>query len=577
MNNVILEEKVIGDIKGNFYVPKYQRGYRWTESQVKTLLNDLWENCEKTSDGGEYCLQPVVVRKRSEMDYELIDGQQRFTTILILLSYIKRNFLPRVCINYKLEYETRKATTSFLSDIAEEKAQENIDFFHIYNANKCIDAWLKGICKNDENEMYAALMRLFPYIQKKVKVIWYEVGDDEDPVALFTRLNIGKIQLTNAELIKALLLRKSAEDQLNDTRQERAIQWDNIEKELCGDNNELWYFLTTQKASSYPTRIELLFDMMADKLPKEREKYSTFFWFEKEIKQCGVTAIWEKIQQCFLQIKEWYTDNVLYHKIGYLISSGSKTMAEIFKLAQGKRKSAFVKELNEIIAESIHFKVKETEKNYRDLDYSHHYDDISRLLLLFNVESIIRENVYQRFPFGKYNSLEWSLEHIHARNSEGLKTKESQLEWIKMHLDSVKSVSNDDRYNDLIRRMETLINSDNIETRGEFDALATEVTNALSEDTNNDYIDNVSNMALLAKNDNSALNNATFDVKRNCIVDMDRRGAFIPYCTKMVFLKYYTPSDENQIHFWGQKDREAYMKAMENILTPYLKLINKTF
>ena len=82
---------------------------------------------------------------------------------------------------------------------------------------------------------------------------------------------------------------------------------------------------------------------------------------------------------------------------------------------------------------------------------------------------------------------------------------------------------------------------------------------------------------MLSKNDNSALNNSTFDVKRNMIVDMDRRGAFIPYCTKMVFLKYYTPSSENQIHFWGQKDREAYIKSMENMLNPYLVLINKTF
>lgn len=575
MNNVILEAKPIGDIKGNFFVPKYQRGYRWTESQVRTLMNDLWENCKQETQK-EYCLQPVVVRKRGEADYELIDGQQRFTTILILLSYIKRNFLPRVAIDYKLEYETREATSEFLSNITEERAHENIDFFHIYNADKCIDTWLKETCESNDNKMYAALMVIFPYIQEKVKVIWYEVGDDEDPVALFTRLNIGRIQLTNAELVKALLLIKSEDDNLKDMRQERAIQWDNIEKELSGDKNELWYFLTKKDATAYPTRIELLFDMMACKAPDVREKHFTFFWFEREIKKHGVTQIWEKIQQCFLQIKEWYTDNVLYHKIGYLISSGSKTMAEIFQLAQGKRKSEFISELDGIIAESINFKMKEGE-TYQDLDYRRHYDEISRLLLLFNVESIIKENVYQRFPFSKYNTLEWSLEHIHAQNSQGLKTKETQLLWIKKHIDSVKAVSEDGKYDDLIQEMEDVVKAGNVNVRGSFDDLANKITNALSEDTNYDYIDTLSNMALLSKNDNSALNNSTFDVKRNMIVDMDRRGAFIPYCTKMVFLKYYTPSSENQIHFWGQKDREAYIKSMENMLNPYLVLINKTF
>lgn len=516
MNNVILEAKPIGDIKGNFFVPKYQRGYRWTESQVRTLMNDLWENCKQETQK-EYCLQPVVVRKRGEADYELIDGQQRFTTILILLSYIKRNFLPRVAIDYKLEYETREATSEFLSNITEERAHENIDFFHIYNADKCIDTWLKETCESNDNKMYAALMVLFPYIQEKVKVIWYEVGDDEDPVALFTRLNIGRIQLTNAELVKALLLIKSEDDNLKDMRQERAIQWDNIEKELSGDKNELWYFLTKKDATAYPTRIELLFDMMACKAPDVREKHFTFFWFEREIKKHGVTQIWEKIQQCFLQIKEWYTDNVLYHKIGYLISSGSKTMAEIFQLAQGKRKSEFISELDGIIAESINFKMKEGE-TYQDLDYRRHYDEISRLLLLFNVESIIKENVYQRFPFSKYNTLEWSLEHIHAQNSQGLKTKETQLLWIKKHIDSVKAVSEDGKYDDLIQEMEDVVKAGNVNVRGSFDDLANKITNALSEDTNYDYIDTLSNMALLSKNDNSALNNSTFDVKRNMIV-----------------------------------------------------------
>ncbi len=117
MSNVILEAKPIGNIKGNFFVPKYQRGYRWTDSQVKTLMSDLWENCNQEIKK-EYCLQPVVVRKRSEDDYELIDGQQRFTTTLILLSYIRRMF-PFVQINYTLEYETRTATSEFLANINE--------------------------------------------------------------------------------------------------------------------------------------------------------------------------------------------------------------------------------------------------------------------------------------------------------------------------------------------------------------------------------------------------------------------------------------------------------------------------
>ena len=51
---------------------------------------------------------------------------------------------------------------------------------------------------------------------------------------------------------------------------------------------------------------------------------------------------------------------------------------------------------------------------------------------------------------------------------------------------------------------------------------------------------------------------------------MDKAGQFIPFCTRMVFLKYYTPSEGNQLHFWGQKDREAYVAAIYKKLEKYM-------
>ena len=248
----------------------------------------------------------------------------------------------------------------------------------------------------------------------------------------------------------------------------------------------------------------------------------------------------------------------------------------MFILAKDKRKSCFLQELNSLIAESINIDLKDGD-TYRDLNYNDNYREISNLLLLFNVESILKENVYHRFPFSKYNTSEWSLEHIHAQNSQGLKTKEIQLEWISMHLGSVKAVSENGKHERLIAEMEEILSKGKIDVRSTFDELFKNVCNALSEDNNTDFVHQLSNMALLAKDDNAALNNSTFDVKRNLIVNMDQKGAFIPYCTKMVFLKYYTPSDKNQIHFWGHNDRIAYIEAMSEILHPYISLINKTF
>lgn len=81
-NNIILETKFVADIRGSFYIPSYQRGYRWSETEVVRLLDDIYQNGKKN-----YCLQPVVVRKKEDR-YELIDGQQRLTTLYLIYKYI---------------------------------------------------------------------------------------------------------------------------------------------------------------------------------------------------------------------------------------------------------------------------------------------------------------------------------------------------------------------------------------------------------------------------------------------------------------------------------------------------------
>ena len=573
-NNVILEDKKVIDIVGQFFVPNYQRGYRWGESQVKTLLSDLWNKASASEKQVDYCLQPLVVRKRplkedGTQEYELIDGQQRLTTLYILFSYMKASGLPMAENKFTLDYETRPGTATFLKNMTESGADKNIDFYHIWSARKSIGEWFGETFSGDLSRQVAALFKLYTYIVEHVQVIWYEVGAGEDPNLLFTRLNIGRIKLTNAELIKALFLRRS--DNVGDEpRQiEIAAQWDAMERQLCADGDEFWYFLTRSDPRKYPTRIEFLFDMMADKCEGEREEYFTFFAFDKLISDKGAEEVWREIVENFLRMKEWYEDKVFYHKIGYLISTGSQTMKDVFEMAKERRKSELEALLDARIAASIK---KESRDSYLELSYDKPQDKycISKMLLLFNVQSILNEKVYQRFPFSKYNNNEWSLEHIHAQQSEGLKTAEVQRDWMRTHLDSLKEISAEGENVELIAKMTAAIENETFIPQSDFEKVHSEVVVRLSAGTDLEYIHTLSNMALLTKGDNAALSNSTFDVKRNEIVRLDRKGAFIPYCTKMVFLKYYTPSKDNQVHFWGAKDRDAYLKAIFQVLDPYL-------
>lgn len=246
-------------------------------------------------------------------------------------------------------------------------------------------------------------------------------------------------------------------------------------------------------------------------------------------------------------------------------------MQKIFDISRDKTKDDFRNSLDDFIRDSIRIK-----GNYSDLSYEKTQDrrKITTLLLLFNVESVRRNGEHsQWFPFDKYKfgrdgNVTWSLEHIHAQQSEGLRTQEMWKKWLELHIPSVKSVS--DTPDELIGLMKSAIAKEKLE-RQEFDAIQQKVVELLSVKGNTEYLHSIANMALLSTADNAALNNSTFDVKRNEIINMDKAGQYIPFCTRMVFLKYYTPSEDNQLHFWGHTDRVAYVDAMNKVLANYLE------
>ena len=121
----------------------------------------------------------------------------------------------------------------------------------------------------------------------------------------------------------------------------------------------------------------------------------------------------------------------------------------------------------------------------------------------------------------------------------------------------------------LQERMKTMIEAKS-PSREEFIQLQEEVFKALSDSDDVDYLDGLPNLALLKCGNNSALGNSVFAVKRDFIIGMDKRGDFIPFCTRMVFLKYYSPSKDADMRFWTEKDRQSYIAAIKDVLKDYL-------
>jgi uncharacterized protein with ParB-like and HNH nuclease domain len=561
MNKINLEPKLVGSIEGEFYVPAYQRGYRWKE-EVKMLLNDIHE----IGEGKNYSLQPIVVRKIGEKRFELIDGQQRLTTLYIILKYIKE-FLPKSQIKFSIDYQTRTNSRLFLESIDFKNTVIETDIIDEYFFNEATKTIIEWFGEQDDESQTA--IELSSKLNRKIRVIWYEVDSTEDSVSLFTRLNIGRIPLTNAELVKALFL--SRNNSIDDRKQlEIATEWDIIEKEL--HNDSLWYFITNENPKAYATRIELIFDLMANKQKGEREKFFTFFNFDNEIKQRQVKSeLWTEILRYYQRLKEWYENIDLYHKIGYLVASDSKSLQALINESKDITKTTFQNSLDTLIANSIDFK-----KDYCELSYDNKtdYGFIEKLLLLFNVETIRQKSdETMRFPFDKHKQEDWSLEHIHAQQSQGMNKREQWVEWLTLHKNSLLSIDCKSDMN-IIQDISKAVNDEKL-TGDKFSTLFNRITTILSEDGSIEYTHSVSNLALLCQSDNSALNNSTFDVKRNKILEMDKTSDYIPVCTRHVFLKYYTPSESNQVHFWGKTDRDGYIAEMDNILRAYLALIQK--
>jgi hypothetical protein len=552
-----LQRRFVGDLDGHFFIPGYQRGYRWGEHEVGRLLDDIQESGSKP-----YYLQPVVVKGLDDGKWELVDGQQRLTTLFLIFQYIQHHALPTAHPRYTLEYETRPDSQAYLSDLNADDHTRNIDFFHIFTAYECIREWFE----RQGNPLQAAI-DFYTSMSKFVQVIWYEAPNQMDSKELFRRLNVGRIPLTDAELVKALLLaRIRGTSGQTDRAHEVAAQWDVIERDLR--TPEVWAFVT-KKAQEEATHIRLILDTLADAISKPvrgpRPLFHTFEILRPHIEE-SPHSVWNDIQDMHSLLLGWYEDRDLYHRIGFLVAVG-EPFSSVVDLAQDRPKS----DLDLALTRRIRARLARSADQVKELAYPS--EKCAEVLLLMNVESIRRRTASsERYSFQAHASGAWSLEHIHAQNAEPLRTAEQWTAWLEMHrqaLSTVQLVDELERNTLLSDIRAALTTSPLAESR--FRELEERVVRALSADSETeDEVHSISNLALLASGDNSALSNSVFEVKRQEILKRDKDGAYIPACTRDVFLKYYTDAGAQQLHFWGIKDRDGYLAEMLRLLAPYL-------
>ena len=638
-----LELKSVAELQNlAFYIPDYQRGYRWTRRQVEDLLNDIFEFCQK-ENAGIYCLQPLVVIKKSSEEqlldrvhaakdldevkrilngqWEVVDGQQRLTTIRLILEVLN-------CPCYDITYQTRENSAEFLNTITtkgEKDAKTNIDFYRIYEAYKKIDEWLKEIDGKQKERFQNVLLN-------QVKFIWYET--QETPKEVFTRLNIGKISLTNAELIKALLLNKSNFDRRDDDKirlwqQEIAMEWDVIEYAL--QSNEFWLFLNAP-GDERPTRIDYVFDMICrcDLLGCKDEKdtsdeFRTFRYFyhylavqkQKEISLAqAVRTIWEKVREIFQTLQEWFDDMELYHYVGYLICMG-RNIDEIYEhWNDSDNKAGFIeKYLTEEIKKTIPYKdientvyeVKQEGSQFKGGSKT----NCRPILLLHNLQTVINQNrilsanakykngVFYKFPFHLYKLEGWDVEHIDSNTENGLDNIQSQREWLLNAYFGLQDKTLRDQIQKFFKQYtgKAYEQSEDSAKQTARDEAFTELKHQIEDVGGNDRLsqnekNKIWNFTLLDSSTNRSYGNAIFPAKRRVIIGKDQGkkfnsstidengqivlgsaenspSAFIPPCTRYVFLKYYNTASFDP-NVWTRNDAEAYKDNIIEVLKNFL-------
>jgi len=598
----------ICDLMGqSFTIPHYQRGYRWEDQEVTELLDDLWAF---QNDTGEfYCLQPIVLQKNEKGNYDVLDGQQRLTTLYLILVYLEeerkrdRYLQPLFFLNYATREECKNFLfTKKFSDGKIDKS--NIDFYYICNAYRSIDKWF------DDEEHQGAKSKLVSILldktakgKRNVRVIRYEVKEGTNPIDVFIRLNVGKIPLTDAELTKALLLQSDKytpkEEEINKMKLFNiATEWDYIETTL--QEKAFWGFLN-DNSNEKSSHIEFIFDLFADKINAEKKyfdykprKYATFLIFSKYLQDLldngidgkelsrieAVEKIWGKITEYFEYFKEWFKDRTLYHYIGLLITiEGNNIIESTIQKSKQFTKTDFKKILKKEIADifrnmkSIDKLVYEDEKG-RKTDRR----NIINVLLLHNVFTILNSEIEKpRFPFELYKEIyreqKWSLEHIYARNQEPLTDTEKQKEWLDDHIKSLSNQNSNGSYEELIIKMKEIRAKEEIdgEIFAKIEEEFYEKIDKCFEFGNDENMHLIKNLCLLDTATNSQLNNSYFDVKREKIKKRESEGFYIPVCTRKVFLKAYTDYPVTNT-YWKKADRNDYFRDIEKAYKFFVEL-----
>lgn len=666
------EEKKLYDRNRRHYtflILPYQRGYRWTKHNVNGLFADIrkfsndvsCKNLIALSDRKNtnsfdghlpfYCLQTLSVKKinnhfdekHENVDscWEVIDGQQRLTTVLIiyeLLSAFSESGLGRFTpytIEYirgdnkkNIAYEIHQVFKNIPNfDIDGEEVPVNKILQNEYENNEK-NAWngkfkeyiLEKYKSDDNDESYfvdskfirnaiftvsSEIIKMTPdecrdmlnCVKRMLYFIWYVVPENMDGNVVFSKINSGSLALTNAELIKSLILSRDANrisngDNSNDSVKARvknnSRRYETLERNL--EDKEFWAFLTANE--NMDTRIDFLFEILCAKNIDEKwnrefqamvgvdqngnrqnndyllfDKFNWFYCSWEQYRPTGTDTpntfsdwVLKELENIYDRTFEWYNDVDLYHYVGissmfmhYKKLKGYDGIVGyssfILKLYQDSTNCQSKEEFVQSIIKNIGFslsKMIETRnnqsRNLTELQYGSDDKTIFCILWLMSIHEVVNSPDNNIMVNGV------------QRRKENL-CKRFLFSEVYSNVWSIEHIF-----------------PQNPEEADSYCYI--EWMNQINHEQEENYI---GNLTLLIKKDNTQLQNGNFDIKRQIITrDLIGKNSFIPGSTLNAFLLYYNYSTENysfkesDFKYWTEQDKINYEKAITKCVKYYI-------
>lgn len=596
-------------LQGKTYsIPPYQRGYKWDTKDIERLLKDINEFSPNEDLNLFYCLQNItLVESQDSKTFNVVDGQQRLTTITVILSYLNEYEL----INEKLQYNVRKETEEFLKEYIfkpnelkniqnwehfleitsiEGKDYDYQDVFYLFNAYKAIQTWFETY----PNSVTAMKDKILNHV-KLIVNLPKNIEEQE----LFENLNGKRVPLDGADLIRALIITRVAKKEIgdiddsikqnvliNERRVKIGLMLDRI-NHWWADENKKNYFHQFTKESKVPDEESISFNDVTYPINHLYKLYVLAYgegvldmeFFEKKVIEDGFL---DELQLLQRTMENWYNDKELYHLILFTSIYAREKIKEepvlSFKELLQRWKKLYRKDFirflkkriasTEVFNDLINQSERCKEENEKTAFLENWYDNkLITVSVLLDIISILSSNS-TCLPARHFKAYKEDLEHIFPQTPVGdrIKDKIKQTQILKEYIDIInQSLSEEEKIyiDDCDIDWENQNWKDDIKSR---------INNRIEKVI---PVNSLGNMCVLHESVNRGYGNDFFLEKRIDIMRKSQEGFFIrPHvydAFNKIFLERHDESiDMKMMNRWDRSDilarREYIIKRISNFL-----------